>query len=283
MKVGLVLEGGSLRALYSAGIMDVMLDHDIHIDGIIGVSAGALFGPNYFSKQKGRALRYNLRYCKDWRFISMASFLLTGDIVNKKFAYYDMTLKHDKFDEETFMNSNGSFYATATNIQTGKAEYLTFENIEKGLEVLRASAALPFFSSIVTIDNTPYLDGGISDPIPVKKMMELGYDKIIVILTQPKTYQKQQLEKFMLEVVKLKYRKYPEFIKQISTYHNDYNETLKWINELENNQDIFVFRPDVDLDIGTIERNPDRIQNIYHLGNKDGQKRISDLIEFLNK
>ena len=283
MKVGLVLEGGSMRALYSSGVLDTMMDYNITIDGIIGVSAGALFGPNYFSNQKGRALRYNMRFCRNWRFISIASFLFTGNIVNKQFAYYDMTYIHDPFDEETFKNNKKDFYVTVTNIETAQAEYLKFVDIKEGLELLRASAALPFFSNIVEIDGNKYLDGGISDSVPLKKCKELGYDKIIVILTQPKSYKKGPFKKYMMNAVKIKYHRYPRLVELMENRYIEYNKNIEYVNDLESQGDVFVFRPNKVLDIGTIERNPDHIQEIYYLGVEDANVRMSELIEYLEK
>lgn len=283
MKVGLVLEGGSMRALYSSGILDTMMDYNITIDGIIGVSAGALFGPNFFSNQKGRALRYNKRFCRNWRFISMASFLFTGNIVNKQFAYYDMTYIHDPFDEETFKNNKKDFYVTVTNIETAQAEYLKFVDVKEGLELLRASAALPFFSNIVEIVGNKYLDGGISDSVPLKKCKELGYDKIIVILTQPKSYKKGPFKKYMMNAVKIKYHRYPRFVELMENRYIEYNKNIEYVNDLESQGDVFVFRPNKVLDIGTIERNPDHIQEIYDLGVEDANVRMSELIEYLEK
>ena len=157
MKVGLVLEGGALRGLYTAGVLDVMMDNDINIDAIIGTSAGALFGVNYFSNQRGRGLRYSLKYANDIRYISKISLLLTGNIVNKRFAYYKMSEKLDKFDNETFKKNNKDFYATITNIETGLPEYIKITDPIKQMEVLRATSAMPLVTRVVKIDGKKYL------------------------------------------------------------------------------------------------------------------------------
>lgn len=281
MKVGLVLEGGSMRALYSAGIMDVMMDEDIKIDGIIGVSAGALFSPNYYSKQRGRALRYNQKYCKDWRFISIPSFLLTGNVVNKQFAFYDMTRIHDQFDNETFMKNNTGFWAVVTNVKTGQAEYLKIDNIVDELEVLRASSALPFFSKMVEVNGEYYLDGGISDSVPVLKAKELGFDKLIVVLTQPYDFRKQPFKSYMTKALELKYHKYPQLVRALNQRYLNYNQTVETIIDLENKGEMFVFRPNRILDIGTIERNPQHMQDIYDLGVEDANQQMKALKDYL--
>ncbi len=173
-KIGLVLEGGSMRGMYTAGVLDTFMDEQIEINGIIGVSAGALFGPNYFSKQKGRVIRYNKRFCKDRRYMSFWNFLTTGNLVSRDFAYYELTTKYDIFDNETFMKNNTGYYMTATNVETGKPEYFEITDILKEMEKLRATSAIPFVSRIVEVDGKKYLDGGISDSIPVMKCKEMG-------------------------------------------------------------------------------------------------------------
>lgn len=281
-KVCLVLEGGSMRGMFSAGVLDTFMDENIKVGCIIGVSAGALFGPNYFSNQKGRALRYNKHYCKDLRFISMPSFLLTGNIVNKQFAFYDVTYKYDVFDNETYVKNNTGYLVTVTNIETGKAEYLPLNDVYTGLEILRASSALPFFSKIVEIDGKKYLDGGIADSIPVLKAKELGYDKIIVITTGPEGYRKEPLSPLMLKVIQSKYKKYPAFIKTMVSRATCYNETLDMIKTMEDNNEIFVIRPTEPIHLGTIERNADNLQNVHDLGVKVCKERLDALREYLN-
>ena len=166
MRVGLVLEGGAMRGMYTAGVLDRFLDHDIHVDAIVGVSAGACFGCNLFSKQRGRALRYNQRFAGDKRNVSLRSLITTGDIVNREFAYYVVPRQYDLFDEETFEKSGGEYWVTVTNVDTGEAEYMRMYNLLEEIEKLRASAQMPFCSRMVEIDGKKYLDGGIADSIP---------------------------------------------------------------------------------------------------------------------
>lgn len=282
-KVGLVLEGGSMRGMYTAGVLDVFMDNDIEVDGIIGVSAGALFGPNYFSKQKGRVIRYNKRFCKDLRYMSFLSFMLTGNLVNKNFAYYDVTTKYDIFDNENFMKNNTGYYVTVTNVETGKAEYLEVKNILKEIEVLRATSAIPFVSHLVEINGKKYLDGGISDSIPVLKCKEMGYDKIIVVLTRPSYYYKEPMNAGMMKCIAAKYKKYPDFIKTMKNRHIMYNRTLKTIRDMEKKKEIFVIRPSENIKLKTIERNADNLQEVYNLGMKDCEKQIEALRNYLQK
>lgn len=279
MKVGLVLEGGAMRGMYTAGVLDIFLDHQIPIDGIIGVSAGVLFGVNYVSKQRGRALRYNIKYAGDKRYMGIHSLITTGNIVNKDFAYYEVPFKLDLFDQETFANSKTDFYATVTNVDSGKAEYIKITDVYKQMEVFRATSAMPFVSKIVSLDDKKYLDGGIADSIPVDKCHELGYDKIIVVLTRPLEYRKKKTNTL---VPKLVYHKYPNFVEAINQRYQKYNQTVAKIAKLEKENKIFVIRPSRTVPIKRLEKDPERLQELYDLGVVDSKKRIDDLINYLN-
>ena len=280
--VGMVLEGGAMRGLYTAGVLDVMMENNIKIDGIVGTSAGALFGVNYFSNQKGRAFRYNKKYLNDKRFISKKSLLLTGNIVNKNFAFYKVTKELDPLDNETFIKNNKDYYATATNVETGKPEYLKITDPLNQLEELRATSAMPFASRMIKINGKKYLDGGISDSIPVMKCKELGYDKIIVVLTQPLNYRKEKNSDKKMKFVKLKYRKYPNLIKTMENRHNDYNEIIDKIIDMESKKEIFVIRPSKKLKINILEKNSEKLDEIYNIGINDCKKIINELKEYLN-
>lgn len=280
-KVGLVLEGGSLRELYSSGVLDIMMDNNIEIDCIVGTSAGALFGPNYFSKQRGRAIRYNKRFCKDKRNISMLSFFLTGNVVNKRFAYYKITKKLDIFDNDTYMKSNKELYATATNIKTAQTEYFKINDVIKDMEKLRASSAIPILTRPVKIGKERYLDGGISDSIPIKKCMELGCDKIIVVLTQPDIYKKKIMSEKRTKMIKIVFKKYPKLIERLLNRHNEYNQCVEYIRTLEKEGKVFVMRPPKYLKIDLIERNPDKLEQVYQIGVNDMKEKIDDLKEYL--
>jgi len=280
-KVGLVLEGGAMRGMYTAGVLDVLMDNNINIDGIVGTSAGALFGVNYFSNQKGRVIRYSKRFCKDIRYISKTSLLLTGNIVNKNFAYYKVTNKYDIFDNETFIKNNKDYYVTMTNVETGKTEYKKIINPVKEMEYLRASSAMPLVSKFVSINNIKYLDGGISDSIPLDKCISLGYDKIIVVLTQPISYRKEELSSKRIKIIKSRFKKYPKLIDTMMNRHNNYNETIERVIELEKNKEIYVIRPSKKININIIERDKEKLQSVYDLGKKDALKIIKKLKKYI--
>ena len=266
MKIGLVLEGGAMRGMYSAGVLDTFLDKDFWVDGIISVSAGALFGVNYPSRQKGRAIRYNKKFISDKRYISFKSLVSTGNIVNKDFAFYEVPFKYDVFDNKTFKESDIDFYVAVTNLQTAQAEYVKLTDPLAQMEVLRATSAMPYVSCPVEIDGIPYLDGAIADSIPVEQMQKLGYDKIIVILTRTLDYRKS---KPMTWIAKWFYRRYPHFSDALNQRYAMYNRQVENVIKLAEKGDIFVIRPSVDLKIKRIEKDPNKLQAMYELGMKD--------------
>ena len=278
MKVGLVLEGGAMRGMYTAGVLDVFLDNEMKFDGIIGVSAGVLFGVNYLSKQRGRVIRYNKKFIKDKRYMGFWSLLTTGNIINKDFSFYEVPQKLDVFDNETFMKSDIDFFATVSNVETGEPEYIKLNDLFAQMEVLRATSAMPYVSQIVELENGKYLDGGVSDSIPVEKSKEMGYDKIIVILTRPLDYRKKKPKEF---IAKTYNRKYPKFAKTLNNRYKMYNDTVEKIIELENKKEIFVIRPSKTLKIKRIEKDAEKLQEMYDLGLEDGQKVLEDLKKYL--
>ena len=280
MKVCLVLEGGAMRGLYTAGILDALVDTDIKIDCIIGVSAGALFGVNYKSKQKGRVLRYNTKYANDKRYMGLHSLITTGNLVNTEFAYHELPTKLDIFDEEEYSKSKTDFYAVITNINTGKAEYKKIINATIQVGELRASGSMPYVSQPVKIDDNYYLDGALADSIPVLKAKEMGYDKVIVVLTRPKEYRKKKHSPLL---AKLFYKKYPNLIEAINTRYKQYNGTLDIIEELEDKKDIYVFRPSTDLKIKRVEKDKSKLEAMYNLGLKDFKDNLKSLKKYLKK
>lgn len=280
MKIGLVLEGGAMRGMFTAGVLDVFMDENIHIDGIVGVSAGVLFGANFPSKQRGRALRYNLKYLNDPRYLGFRSLITTGNIVNKEFAFYDVPFKLDIFDNETFKQSPMDFYATLTNIETGLAEYHKITDPFAQMETLRATSAMPYVSNIVEVDGKKYLDGGIADSIPLKQCQALGYDKIIVVLTRPLDYRKSPSNPLFS---KLFYHKYPKLVEALTYRYKNYNECVEQVIEQQEQGNIFVIRPSQTLPIKRIEKDPTKIQAMYDLGVSDAQREMENLKAYLSQ
>lgn len=280
MKVGLVLEGGGMRGLYSQGVIDAFLDEDLKFAGVIGVSAGALFGVNLLSKQRGRGLRYNKRFIGQKNYMSFWSWLKTGNFVNKEFTYYKVPMELDVFDQKTFEESGAEFYAVATNVETGQPAYLPVKNVFKEMEIFRASSALPLVSKVVDWQGQKYLDGGLSDSIPVEFARSLGYDKLIVVLTRPLDYRKKPSKGRLYQLF---YRKYPEFVRVASQRWKTYNREVEEVIKLEESGDLFAIRPDKDLDIGRLETDPEKFDEIYNIGLTDAQKMMPQLKAYLQR
>lgn len=279
-KFGLVLEGGGMRGIYTAGVLDVFMENDITFDGVIGVSAGAIHGGSYVSQQKGRNLRYYKKYCMDKRFISISNLLKTGDIVGEEFCYHTIPDMLDLFDYDTFRNSRTKFYCGCSNVRTGKAEYLPIEDMHRDIEVMRASASLPYFSRLVDINGEKYLDGGCTDSVPVEAFQKMGYNHNVVVLTRDNSYVKKE-ELSLLP--KIMYRKYPEFAKALLNRHNNYNSTIKRICEMEKNGEIFVIRPEHPLNIGRLEKDPEKLHIIYNIGVRDAEKAMEAMKKWMNE
>lgn len=281
MKTCFVLEGGALRGLYTAGVLDYLYDKKINIDCIIGVSAGALFGVNYFSNQPGRGLRYNLKYCNDKRYMSVRSLLLTGNIVNKNFAYYKVSNELDPFDNDMFKKNKKDFYAVVTNTATGFPEYIKITSPLEQMEELRATSAMPLLSRMIKINGNRYLDGAVTDSIPVLKAIEMGYDKIVVVLTQPLGYRKTDFSPKNMKRIMKRYKNHPNLVKALFNRSDMYNATLDKITELEEDKKIFVIRPSKSVEIDYIKKKKEDLQNIYDIGYNDMAKVYKDLLKYL--
>ncbi len=279
MKTGLVLEGGGVRGIYTAGVLDVFMENGIVFDGVIGTSAGAIHAVSYLSGQKGRSIRYYKKYCKDYRFMSFKSFLLTGDVVGVDFCYHELPEKLDVFDNDAFMKNQTPFYVVCSNVETGKAEYIRVTDAFKEIDYIRASASLPYFSRIVEIDGKKYLDGGCSDSIALCAFQNMGYEKNVVILTRDIEYRKKPEMKLLTGAV---YRKYPEFREALLRRHEMYNRQVEDIIEKEKSGNTFVIRPETPLDIGRMETSPQKIEFVYNRGRNDAQKCLESLKEWKN-
>ena len=280
MRVGLVLEGGAMRGIFTAGVLDVFMENNIKVTDIVGVSAGTLFGINYVSKQPKRSLRYNLRYINDNRYMSIKSLMRTGNLINKDFTYYKLPFQLDVFDNKTFKQSDVNFFATVTNIETGEAEFIKIEDAFKQMETLRATSALPFISEIIEINGKKYLDGGIANSIPVDFFENQNFDKIIVILTRPIDYRKKKSTGVQFKVA---YSKYPKLIEKLENRYKDYNDTVERILELEKQGKVLVIRPDEEITIKRLEKDTDKLQHVYDLGIRNGKESIERVKKYLEE
>ncbi|TDQ57616.1 putative patatin/cPLA2 family phospholipase [Mesocricetibacter intestinalis] len=278
MKVGLVLEGGAMRGMFTAGVLDVFLDENIPVDTIVSVSAGALFGVNLPSRQRGRVLRYNKKYLRDKRYMGLYSLITSGNIINRDFAFYQLPSSLDPFDQAAFARSGTDFWLTATNMRSGAAEYFKITDVFKQMELFRATSAMPFVSRPVNIAGQLYLDGGIADSIPLHKCLELGCDKIILVLTRPADYRKKPSNNLLFRTL---YRNYPQLIQRWQNRYAEYNRITEEVIRLQQAGRIFVIRPTERLNISRLERNPENLQKMYELGNADGKNAIKALRTYL--
>lgn len=280
MKTGLVLEGGAMRGMFTAGIIDVFMEEGVHFDGTIGVSAGAAFGVNYKTRQIGRAIRYNMRFCNDRRYCGLWALLRDGNIFSTEFAYGEVPLKYDPFDFETYRRNSMPFYLVATDVETGEAVYHEYGGYEDHVfDWIRASSSMPLVSQMVEIDGRKLLDGGISDSIPLRYFESIGYERNVVVLTQPPMYEKK--ENGLLFAVRLMYRKYPQLVRAMEERHLRYNETLRYIEEKERAGEILVIRPESALPVSRVERKPERLKAAYDIGRKAAYQRLAEVRAFL--
>ena len=274
IKTGLVLEGGGMRGIYTAGVLDVFMENGIEFDGLIGVSAGAVHGCSFLSGQHGRSIRYYEKYCTNPRFMSLKSWLKTGDVAEVEFCYHELPDKLDIYDHEAFLKNKTPYFVTCTNVETGEAEYLRVTDMRGQIDFVRASASLPYFSRMVEINGKKYLDGGAADSIPLRAFQNMGYIKNVVVLTRDAGYRKKAELNFLPGLV---YRKYPKFAETLKRRHEVYNETVEFIGEEEKRGSVFVIRPSVALDISRMESDPAKIRQTYDIGRADAEKALEDL------
>ena len=280
MKKGLIMEGGAMRGMFTAGVIDVMMENAIEFDGAIGVSAGAAFGCNYKSKQIGRVIRYNTRFCRDKRYGGFRVLLKEGNFYSRQFCYEEVPLKYDIFDYDTYESNPMAFYIVCTDVDTGRAEYHKYESRhDHGLEWIRASASMPLVSQMVEIDGRRYLDGALADSIPVQYFESIGYDRNIVILTQPRGFRKEPDR--LLPVMRLYYRKFPKLVEAIVTRHERYNAALDHITQREAAGELLVIRPLEKLPIGRTEKDPDKLRRVYEIGRRTAEARIEEIQKYL--
>ena len=279
-RLGIVVEGGGIRGIYAAGVLDVLSDLNLPVKGVIGVSAGAVHGCSFVSGQKGRSLRFYKRFCGDDRFFSFKTLIKTGNIVDTQFCYHDIPYIYDPFDNDTFKNSGIAYYVTCTNVETGEPEYLHLTDMEKEIDGLRASASLPYVSQIVEFRGKKLLDGGCSDRIPLKAFEKLGFDRNIVISTQPREHKVKDRDAYL---AKLFYRKYPQFCETFAHSPLTYEQTQKDIDEASQKGNAFVIRPQTSLGIKRLTHDPQDVQRGYDAGQRDALTLIPALKNWIQQ
>ena len=269
-----------MRGLFTAGITDVMMEHDVWPDGIVGVSAGAAFGCNYKSRQPGRAIRYNKRFAHDSRYSGLRSLLTTGDYFNANFSYHVVPKNYDVFDDDAFEANPMAFVVVCTDVTTGKAVYKQLDECSYDTyEWIRASASMPLVSKVVELEGYKLLDGGVSDSIPLEWAEQNGYSRNVVILTQPAGYQKEHNR--LMPLMRIGLRKYPQMVEAMDKRHLMYNRQLEYVTEAERKGRCLVIRPDGKIPIGHISHDPDEMERVYQMGREMGERRINEIKEYL--
>ena len=281
MKTGLVLEGGAMRGLFSTGVTDVLMEEGITFDGAIGVSAGAAFGCNVKSGQIGRALRYNTTYCKDPRYCSFRSLLKTGDLYGAEFCYSTIPYQLDPFDVEAYNRNPMDFYVVCTDVETGEAVYHNCpESNLESMQWFRASASMPLVSRIVEVGGYRLLDGGIADSIPLEAFEKLGYERNLVILTQPEGYVKKPNK--AMPLMRLLLGKYPKLLRTMANRHTIYNQQVAYAETQQAAGAALILRPEAPLAMSRTEHDADKLRAAYRHGQDVARKNLATIRTFLD-
>lgn len=279
-RLGLVLEGGGFRAHYTAGVLDVLIDEKLPIEGVIGVSMGAIHGASFVSGQKGRSLEIYTRFAADERLWSLWRWVRTGNLIDPQFCYHDIPDRIVPFDEETFEHSGMTFYACASNLETGRAEYLRLPNLTDDVDGLRASASLPYVSPVVHFRGMTLLDGGCTDRIPLAAFERMGYARNIVIQTHPREHAVRDRDAW---AAKWWYRKYPKFVESFQKSPEVYEATQRLIDERVKEGRVFSIRPERAIPVGRLTRDPEDVRRAYDLGARDAKKALPALLQWVNR
>ena len=276
---GLILEGGGMRGIYTAGVLDYLLDSELRIAHIYGVSAGSGHACSYVSGQRGRALRAVLDYVRDPRYSSFRSLLTTGDFFGVKMVYDEIPNKLLPFDYDAFEASGAEVYAVLTNCRTGQAEYKRVKGLREGMSVIQASSSLPLLSRRVEIDGEYYLDGGIADSIPLARSIADGNRKNLVVLTQHRGYRKGPSRS--VAAIELRYRRNPRFVESARIRYRQYNSSLDLAYAEEEKGNAFILQPKAPVEIGRLEKDLDKLKALYQNGYDDAKAAGDRLRAFL--
>ena len=281
IKAALVLEGGALRGMYTSGVLDTFLKNNMEFECVAGVSAGALNAMSYISKQPGRSAKINLEYCDDPRYIGRKAFIKNKGIIGYDYLFGDISENKVPFDYKSFENTNQRFIIVTTNCEKAETEYLEKSNCNDLFKAAQASSSMPLASAMVEINNNHYLDGAVTTSIPVKWALEQGYEKVVVVLTRDKTYRKPMLSNKMKKLYKLAYHKYPKLIEKLNTMPERYNKLQDEIIDLEKEGKIFIIRPEKEVTVSRIEKDKEKLENLYKEGIAETEKNLDALKEYL--
>ena len=281
VSAGLIIEGGGMRGVYSAGILDFFLDQNLEFSSVYGVSAGACHACSYLSRQRGRAFAVNVDYLEDKHYCSVYSWLTTGNMLGVEMLYDKIPNQLNLYDYDAFEKSKSKFYAVATNCQTGEAAYLPVTHMRRDIRKVQASSSLPVLAKMVEIDGRLYMDGGMADSIPLRKSIQDGNRKNVVLLTQHDGYTKEPNK--AMGIIRMVYRKYPKLVEATATRHIRYNQALKFVAEEQKKGTAFVIRPKHPVHVGRLEKNRKKLQMLYEEGYADAKSCWPELQAFLQE
>ncbi len=280
---GLVLEGGGMKVIYTAGVLDLFLDKELEFSSIYGVSAGACHLCSYVSKQRGRARDISLDYLDSKYYCGVQSLLTTGNLFNVDMCYHTIPDYLYPFDHDTYLQYKGKAYSVVTNVETGQAEYLRLRDLRKDIIKVQASASLPLVSNMVKIGGKLYLDGGMADSIPIRKSIVDGNRKSVVVMTKEVGYRRKPIDKAQLALIKVRYAKYPRLVEAMEHRHQTYNECLDYIDHLEKKGKIFVIRPQKASEVARIEHDRAKMEKLYEQGYEEAKECFDSLMEYLER
>jgi len=283
MKTGIVLEGGALRAIFSSGVCDGLLEGNIMPDYLIGVSAGIAYGVSYLSRQPRRNLEVVTTYASDHRYMGMNNL---ADKRNRsyfglKFAYDTIPNELIPFDYDAFAAYPGQVEAVVTNLNTGKADYMEVPRLDRNSQLLQATCAMPLMFPIYHLNGQPYLDGGIADSIPWRRAIDQGCDRVMVVMTHPRDYVRKQER--LMPLIRKTYREYPNFVAAMEDRAQRYNEDREQIFDLERQGKLLVIAPDSTMGVSRTERNPEKLRLLWAKGYQAAMDRMEEIRAFFSR
>lgn len=280
----LILEGGALRSVYTSGVLDVLMKYKIEANYILGVSAGALTGMNYVSKQPKRSAEINIEYCDNPRYIGIKALRKEKGFIGYDYLFNEISKKENPFDFETFKMSEQKFISVISNCEKGITEYVEKNDCKDDIfKVVQASSSMPLFSKTVKIGNNHYLDGAVTMPIPVDWALERGHKNILVVLTRDREYRKPEVSNAMKRVYKRVYRKYPKLVEKLCTMPERYNNIKVHINDLEKQGRIMVIAPKTPVTVSRLEKDKEKLKKLYEDGKNDMEEKINLLEKLINQ
>ena len=281
LKGAMCLEGGSLRGLFTAGVLDALLDNEVYIEYVNGVSAGSMNGMNYISRQRGRSKRINLKYLHDKRYISYKNMFKSRQIFNFDFLFDDISNKYDIFDWESFNDKAKKYEVVATDVITGGSKFFDKNNCSDIISAVKASASMPVMSKMIDVEGRKYLDGGISTSIAYKRAFDVGYSKAIVVLTREEGYRKKPVNKINESIYKRYFKPLPNLVEKLMTVPERYNKMQEEMEELAKEGKLLIIRPQNKVTVQRLEHSSVKLEKLYNEGYEVGSKNIENIKNFI--